>query len=138
LSNFGWNLQDSVHALALVHLAIADCMITNIAVKFRFNTWRPYQALLIGGFSAIQPVLDSLWVSYLVTPDSSEYPAGHPTHGIGAAMALKLIFGFNTFAKNITIQYDSKSCRPGASAGSQIATNTFASFLKPLKKRKQC
>lgn len=167
VSNLGWNLQDSARALALVHLTIADCMITNIADKFRFNAWRPYQALLIGGFSVIQPLLDSSWVPYLVTPDSPEYPAGHPTHGTGAAMALKLIFGFNTFSKNITIQYDGTipaqtfasfqdvstqvinariyggmhfltSCRAGAAAGSEIATNAVASFLKPLQKREQC
>jgi hypothetical protein len=63
-------LYESARIFALLALAQADAMISNIENKNTWNFWRPITVIHEGGNTG--------WTPFLTTPPNQEYPAGHP------------------------------------------------------------
>lgn len=68
--DYATDLHESARLFALVALAQADALISNIENKNTWNFWRPITVIHEGG----QPG----WTPFLTTPPNQEYPAGHP------------------------------------------------------------
>ena len=71
------DLYESTRIFALVTMAVADAMISNIENKNTWNFWRP--------ITVIRENFDPDWTPLLTTPPNQEYPAGHPM-GSGAGI----------------------------------------------------
>jgi membrane-associated phospholipid phosphatase len=69
---------------ALLTLAEADALISNVHNKHTWNFWRPLTAIREGG--------DPSWTSFLPTPPTQEYPAGHPMVSGSAVYVLAKFF----------------------------------------------
>lgn len=66
----GTGLHESARIFALLALAQADSMISNIENKNTWSFWRPITVIHQGA--------DTGWTPFLITPPNQEYPAGHP------------------------------------------------------------
>ncbi len=84
--DYGVDLYDSARIFALLTLAQADAMISNLDSKNAWNFWRPITAIREAG--------DPGWTPYLNTPPNQEYPAGHPmVSGAGLHVLMKFFPG---------------------------------------------
>jgi len=77
-------LHDSARIFALVALAQADVLISNMHNKAVWNFWRPITVIHEAG--------QNDWTPFLRTPPTQEYPAGHPMGTGGAAYVLEKFF----------------------------------------------
>lgn len=100
VSDYGLDLYDSARIFALVTLAQADAMISNLDSKTAWSFWRPITAIREGG--------DPAWTPYLTTPPTQEYPAGHPMVSGAGLYVLGLFFGQGELARPLHIT--SPSC----------------------------
>jgi hypothetical protein len=102
VSDNGLDLYDSARIFALVTLAQADAMISNLDSKTYWSFWRPITAIREAG--------DAGWTPYLVTPPNQEYPAGHPMVTGAGVYVLALFFGQGELAQPLHIT--SPNCGP--------------------------
>ncbi|MFP2903895.1 hypothetical protein ACLESD_02240 [Pyxidicoccus sp. 3LFB2] len=85
VQDHGVNLYDSARIFALLTMAQADAMISNVDSKATWSFWRPITAIHESG--------DTGWTPFLITPPTQEYPAGHPMVSGSGAYLLALFFG---------------------------------------------
>jgi hypothetical protein len=100
VSDHGLGLYDSARIFALLTLAQADAMISNLDSKTAWSFWRPITAIHEGG--------EPGWTPYLTTPPTQEYPAGHPMVTGAGLYVLGLFFGQGELARPLHIT--SPSC----------------------------
>ncbi len=91
----GVDLYDSARIFALLTLAQADAMVSNLDSKTTLSFWRPITAIREGG--------DAAWTPFLVTPPNQEYPAGHPMVSGAGLHLLALFFGQGELAQPLRI-----------------------------------
>ena len=91
----GANMMESVHAYAMVAIALADGFISCWDEKYRSNLVRPE--------TVINTHLDETWRPALQTPPFPEHTSGHSVISRSAAITLTHIFGDN-FSFNDTVE----------------------------------
>ncbi|QRK07497.1 vanadium-dependent haloperoxidase [Archangium violaceum] len=98
LTDYCVNLHDSARIFALLALAQADAIISNIDSKNTWNFWRPITAIHEGG--------NADWTPFLTTPPNQEYPAGHPmVSGSGIHVLAKFFPGQLPKPLRVTSEY---------------------------------
>lgn len=91
--NAGLDELEAARVLAAVGVAGGDGMLACFANKYRYATWRPYQAIQsadLDGNRFTEP--ESGWAP-LVRANHPEYPSGHGCYGSAMVTSLKMLFG---------------------------------------------
>lgn len=90
------SLIDSARTMALVNVALADAGISCWDAKYKYELWRPIDAIRKadsdGNPATVQ---DSNWTPLLVTPPFPAYTSGHSTFSAASARLLTRLFGDN-------------------------------------------
>jgi hypothetical protein len=147
-------LYESARIFALLALAQADAMISNIENKNTWNFWRPITVIHEAG--------DTGWTPFLTTPPNQEYPAGHPmVSGAGIFVLAKFFPGrlaqpvqaTSSACGSRTFEHLSEAVEEvigariwggmhfrhsgevGAGLGKQIAHHVYEHYLLPLEPR---
>jgi hypothetical protein len=145
----------------LLHLASADCLITGYGAKYRYNFWRPVNAIRNGAKDGNpRTAADPNWNSYLETPSHPDYLSLHAVLGAAWAEILARYFGtdrfsftmtsakpypgitrsFTSFSQSAQEAADSRvyggihfrsSCEDGLVVGRKIGSHVFENFLRP-------
>jgi hypothetical protein len=88
------SLFDSVALFGRLYVGNCDALINNLYNKYKYNAWRPYQAIRQLGY-------DANWTPFMKTPTNQEYPCGHceGTAGaiVGVQLTLEPVFGSDKF-----------------------------------------
>ncbi|NMO15627.1 vanadium-dependent haloperoxidase [Pyxidicoccus fallax] len=95
VEDHGEDLYDSARIFALVTMAQADAIISNVDSKATWSFWRPITAIREGG--------DADWTPYLATPPTQEYPAGHPMVSGAGLYMLARFYGQGPLARPLSI-----------------------------------
>jgi hypothetical protein len=97
------DIGDSARLLALVHLAIADAIITAWDSKRYWNFWRPITAIHEGDNDGNgQTVGDAGWLPLITTPNYPEYTSGSNSVSGATSTMLANFFGTDTVTFSIT------------------------------------
>jgi hypothetical protein len=107
---------EAVALFGRLYIGNTDALIANLYNKYKYNAWRPYQAIR-------QTSTDPNWLPFLTTPVNQEYPCGHCMGTAGAMVPVMDSLGFDFFPTNGTV----KLVSPG-----QRASPVFASFTEIL------
>jgi hypothetical protein len=86
VEDFALDNYDAAHTFALMSIAEADALISNVNSKNAYQSWRPITAI-----NHFYP--GSNWEPFMFTPPNQEYPAGHPMVSGAAIHLLGAIFG---------------------------------------------
>jgi hypothetical protein len=152
---------ESARLFTLLHLASADCLITGYGAKYRYNFWRPVNAIRNGAKDGNpRTAADPNWNSYLETPSHPDYLSLHAVLGAAWAEILARYFGtdrfsftmtsakpypgitrsFTSFSQSAQEAADSRvyggihfrsSCEDGLVVGRKIGSHVFENFLRP-------
>jgi hypothetical protein len=152
VTDFGLDGYDAARVFALVTLAQADAMISNVNSKNVYQFWRPITAI-----NFYHP--GSNWKPFMLTPPNQEYPAGHPMVSGAALHMLIEFFGqgelprplvgtsqcgdllFDSLADSIAGVIDARvwggqhfrgSGEVGSQTGERIVRHVYENFLNPL------
>ncbi|HEU4410469.1 MAG TPA: vanadium-dependent haloperoxidase [Polyangiaceae bacterium] len=152
VTDFALDGHDAARVFALVTLAQADAMISNVNSKNVYQFWRPITAI---NFS----YPGSGWKPFMLTPPNQEYPAGHPMVSGAALHMLIKFFGpgqlprplvgtsqcgdllLDSLADGIENVIDARvwggqhfrgSGEVGSQTGEQIVHHVHENFLNPL------
>ena len=97
------DIGDSARLLALVHLAIADAIITAWDSKRYWNFWRPITAIHEGDNDGNrQTVGDAGWLPLITTPNYPEYTSGSNSVSGATSTMLANFFGTDKVTFSIT------------------------------------
>jgi membrane-associated phospholipid phosphatase len=89
----GTSLAENARLFALLNIALADVGIACWDCKYRFNLWRPIDAIREASTGA-----DRSWKSLLVTPPFPSYTSGHSSFSGAGAAVLASFFGNDALA----------------------------------------
>lgn len=113
------NLQlsdyETVALFGRLYIGNCDALIVNLYNKFKYNAWRPRQA--------IQMFHDATWEPFLTTPLNQEYPCGHCQGTAGALYPVQIALGFDEFPNGTPVQLVMPN---------QRASPSFTSFSEVL------
>jgi hypothetical protein len=88
----GLDVFANARLFALLNIAAHDAQIVTIEQKYRYNFWRPYNAIRhVGAAGPAKLAGDASWEPLLNTPGFPDYPSGHCTTS-GAALGVLLAF----------------------------------------------
>ncbi len=94
-----FSLAQTVHAHAMVSIALADAFIACWDEKYRSNRVRPE--------TAIKKLIDPRWQPLLQTPPFPEYVSGHSVASTAAARVLTQLFGDNfSFTDDTEVEFN--------------------------------
>jgi PAP2 superfamily len=79
------DIAKSTEVLAKLGVTLADAFIANWNTKFEYDLLRPV--------TYIRRTMDKTWESTMTTPPFPEYPSGHSTQSMAAAVVLTGLFG---------------------------------------------
>ena len=97
------DIGDSARLLALVHLAIADAIITSWDSKRYWNFWRPVTAIHEGDNDGNrQTVGDAGWLPLITTPNYPDYTSGANSVSGATSTMLANFFGTDKVTFSIT------------------------------------
>jgi hypothetical protein len=93
------SVAENARIFALMNMALSDAYVVVFETKYRFNFWRPIQAIRENdgttqyddGNPATVP--DPTWTPLLTTPGHPEYLSGHSGTSAAAAEVLTQVFG---------------------------------------------
>jgi PAP2 superfamily len=97
-------IAEQARLMAMVWVAHADASNTCFESKYQFNFWRPVSAIPLAdtdGNPATAP--DTVWLSFVPTPNHPEYPAGHGCAAGAMAQVLRSYYG----TQQVTFDFDS-------------------------------
>src|SRR5262249_11169111 len=90
----GTSLAQNARLFALLNLALADAGIASWDCKFKYNVWRPIEAIRKTDPRAPAETRgDPEWTPLLATPPFPSYTSGHSTFSGAAAAVLANFFG---------------------------------------------
>jgi membrane-associated phospholipid phosphatase len=90
----GTSLAENARLFALLNLALADAGIASWDCKFKYNVWRPIEAIRKTDPRApVETRGDPNWTPLLNTPPFPSYTSGHSTFSGAAAAVLANFFG---------------------------------------------
>jgi len=113
----GNTLADNARLFALLNIAMADAGISCWDCKYKYNLWRPVQAIREADADGNNDTLtDRQWVPLLVTPPFPAYTSGHSSFSAAAATVLARFFGTDE------VRFDTTS------DGLPNVTRSFTSF----------
>lgn len=87
----GLDTWENGRLFALINLAMADGYIAGFKIKYHYSFWRPVTAIQTGGGTLETPA-DPLWLPFLITPHSPDFPSTHAVLGEAAARVLASFF----------------------------------------------
>ncbi len=95
----GLGLADNARLFTLLNLALADAGIMAWDCKFKFNYWRPIQAIRSAPITG-NPATDGdpNWTPLIDTPPFPSYTSGHSSFSGAGAAVLAQFFGSDTVA----------------------------------------
>ncbi len=96
-------VAENARLFALLNISAFDSGVVVMEQKYRYNFWRPYNAIRNPGGPG-NPVLagDPGWEPLLLTPGFPEYPSGHCVTSGAAAQALREVLGSDEVAVSYT------------------------------------
>jgi hypothetical protein len=110
-------LEENARLFALLNIAMADAGIMAWDCKFKFNYWRPVQAIRAADRDGNpDTTANADWTPLLTTPPFPSYVSGHSSFSAAGAAVLALYFGKNE------IRFQSST------EGLPGVTRSFASF----------
>jgi hypothetical protein len=113
----GTNMRDNARLFALLNLTLADAAILCWDCKYKYNYWRPIQAIRAAAPQENAEVSgDPAWTPLLTSPPFPSYTSGHSTFSGAAAAALASFFGTDNMQFTI------------GSDGLRGVTRSFTSF----------
>jgi hypothetical protein len=84
----------TARVFALLYLAGADASIVCWDAKYRFNFWRPMNAIHQGDADGNDRTIgDPTWAPLIATPPHPDYLSGHTTNSSAMATVLRVVFG---------------------------------------------
>lgn len=87
------SVVDSARLFALLNIAAHDTQVVGSEQKYRYNYWRPYNAIrFAGGPGSPALASDPNWEPVINTPGFPDYPAGHCITSGGALGVLLALF----------------------------------------------
>lgn len=97
------NVGDSARMYALAEAALADAQIACWDSKYFYNFWRPITAIRLGDQDGNPGTeVDPNWQPLINTPNFPEYPSGHASTSGAVSHALRLYFGTDEIAFQMT------------------------------------
>jgi PAP2 superfamily len=90
----GKTLSENAQIFALLHMAMADGLISSMESKFYYEYWRPVTAIRAGdtdGNQETEP--DPDWLSLVVTPPYPSYPSNYASAALAARGVLEEVYG---------------------------------------------
>jgi len=120
------DLWDNAHLFALMNMAVADAVTATFHVKYKYNFWRPYNAirwLPDDGNPGTES--DPTWTSYITTPPYPDYTCGLPTIVGAATGMLREYFGtdavpYSLAAVGLNRSYDTLSQASAEAASARV------------------
>lgn len=104
---------DTVALFGRLYVGNCDALINNLYNKYKYNSWRPYQA--------IRQEHDAAWLPALNTPVNQEYPCGHCEGTAGALTAVSLFLGYDEFPfEAVPFKVPGQQIQPSFRAFSEI------------------
>ena len=160
-------LWENARLFGLINFAMADGFIAGFDAKYSYNFWRPITAIRAGETDGNDDTpADPAWTSFLVNPNSPDYPSTHSVLGAAAAEVLARFFddddnsftttsgapfpgisrSFTSFSQAAQENADSRvyagihfrtTCRDGLRQGRKVGRFVFKRFLK-IKENQGC
>jgi hypothetical protein len=97
------DLWESARLFALLNVAMADGFIAGFDSKYYYNFWRPVTAIREGYTDGNMDTEGyPQWNTFLVTPNSPDWPSTHSVLGAAAATVLRRVFGTDYVTFNMT------------------------------------
>jgi hypothetical protein len=90
----GKTLSENAQIFALLHMAMADGLISSMESKFYYEYWRPVTAIRAGdidGNKRTEP--DPEWLSLVVNPPYPSYPSNYASAALAARAVLEEVYG---------------------------------------------
>lgn len=89
---------------ALLNMATADALITNIESKYLYNFWRPVTAIRWADDGNPRTASDAFWRPFVQTPPYPDYPCASTSVSGAAAQTMRRFFGTNAlpFSRTVT------------------------------------
>ena len=90
----GKTLSENAQIFALLHMAMADGLISSMESKFYYGYWRPVTAIRAGdtdGNKKTEP--DPEWLSLVVNPPYPSYPSNYASAALAARAVLEEVYG---------------------------------------------
>jgi hypothetical protein len=90
----GKTLSENARIFALLHMAMADGLISSMESKFYYEYWRPVTAIRAGdtdGNRKTEP--DPDWLSLVVNPPYPSYPSNYASAALAARAVLEEVYG---------------------------------------------
>jgi hypothetical protein len=90
----GKTLSENARIFALLHMAMADGLISSMESKFYYEYWRPVTAIRAGdtdGNKKTEP--DADWLSLIDTPSHPSYPSNYASAALAARAVLEEVYG---------------------------------------------
>ena len=90
----GKSLSENARIFALLHMAMADGLISSMESKFHYEYWRPVTAIRAGdtdGNRNTEP--DPDWLSLVVNPPYPSYPSNYASAANAARAVLEKVYG---------------------------------------------
>lgn len=101
--NYLRDIGDSARMYALAEAAMADAQIACWDSKYFYVFWRPITAVRLGDQDGNPATVgDPAWQPLINTPNFPEYPSGHADISSAATNVLRLFFGSNVLAFQMT------------------------------------
>jgi hypothetical protein len=102
-AQYGLDLWENARLFALLNLALADGYIVGFNIKYHYNFWRPVTAIQAADTDGNpRTIPDPLWLPYLITPMSPDFPSTHSVLGAAAAKVLENYFGTDFISFSMT------------------------------------
>ena len=90
----GKTLSENARIFALLHMAMADGLISSMESKFYYEYWRPVTAIRAGdtdGNKKTEP--DPEWLSLVVNPPYPSYPSNYASAALAPRVVLEEAYG---------------------------------------------
>src|SRR6201984_1896119 len=101
--NYLTDTGETARMYALAEAAMADAQIACWDSKYFYNFWRPITSIRLGSQAANRAtVVDPDWQPLINTPNFPEYPSGHADISGAVSHVLRLFFGTDDLAFQMT------------------------------------
>jgi hypothetical protein len=99
----GKTLSENARIFALLHMAMADGLISSMESKFYYEYWRPVTAIRAGDTDGNKKTApDSDWQSLIDAPAHPSYPSNYASAALAARAVLEEVYGKGNHSITLT------------------------------------